>query len=99
MLGSTSLTARPVYIDFIYLINLGLMIGILMMAFSAWKRLILYQKSKWLLRLWNFFEWGLIISLLYNSFDFSFLQRIYVTILTLFVLVRLVLSGNMKWVA
>ena len=24
------------------------MIGFLMMAFSAWKRLILYQKSKWL---------------------------------------------------
>jgi sigma-B regulation protein RsbU (phosphoserine phosphatase) len=99
MLGSTSLTARPVYIDFIYLINLGLMIGFLMMAFSAWKRLILYQKSKWLLRLWNFFEWGLIISLLYNSFDFPFLQGIYVTILTLFVVIGLVLSGNMKWVA
>jgi phosphoserine phosphatase RsbU/P len=99
MLGSTTLTARPIYIDLIYLINLGLMIGFLMMAFSAWKRLILYQKSKWLLRLWNFFEWGLLISLLYNSFDFPFLQGIYVTVLTLFVVVGLVLSGNMKWVA
>jgi hypothetical protein len=58
LLNSTKLTTHPVFIDFIYLINLGLMLSFLLMAFSAWKRLILYQKSKWLLRLWSFFEYG-----------------------------------------
>ena len=53
LLGSTRLTTDVVFIDLIYLINLGLMICFLTMAFMAWKRLILYQKSKWLLRLWS----------------------------------------------
>jgi serine phosphatase RsbU (regulator of sigma subunit) len=99
LLGNTKLTGHVVYIDFIYLINVGLMISFLTMAFTAWKRLILYQKSKWLLRFWTFFEYGLLISLLYNTFSFPFVESIYITILVAFLLAGLVLSGNMKWVA
>ncbi|HYC83832.1 MAG TPA: GAF domain-containing SpoIIE family protein phosphatase, partial [Chryseosolibacter sp.] len=99
LLGATKLTREVVFIDLVYLINLGLMIGFLIMAFTAWKRLILYQKSKWLLRLWNFFEWGLLITLIYNSFDLPFIEPVFVTLLVLFVVTGLVLSGNMKWVA
>ena len=99
LLGATKLTTHVVFIDLNYLINLGLMIGFLLMAFTAWKRLILYQKSKWLLRLWSFFEWGLLITLIYNSFDFPVVEGFHVAMLTLFVIMALVLSGNMKWVA
>lgn len=88
-----------VLIDLVYLINLGLMIGFLTMTFTAWKRLILYQKSKWLLRLWSIFELTLLLSLLYNAFDFPFIEGIYWTMLTFFVVVGLTLSANMKWVA
>jgi sigma-B regulation protein RsbU (phosphoserine phosphatase) len=99
LLGSGKLTTHVVYIDLIYLFNMPLMIGFLIMAFTAWKRLILYQKSKWLLRLWSFFEWGLLTTLIYNSFDFPFVEGLQVTLLSLFVIVGLILSGNMKWVA
>jgi sigma-B regulation protein RsbU (phosphoserine phosphatase) len=99
LLGSTKLITHVVFIDLVYLINLGLMIGFLIMAFTAWKRLILYQKSKWLLRLWSLFEWGLLISLLYNTFDFPYIEFLYISLLTLFIIIGLVLSGNMKWVA
>lgn len=99
LLGGTKLTNHIVYIDLIYLINVGLMISFLTMAFTAWKRLILYQKSKWLLRFWAFFEYGLLISLLYNSFNFPYVEWVYVTLLVAFLLAGLVLSGNMKWVA
>lgn len=99
VLGSTKLTGHVVFIDLIYLINLGVMIGFLIMAFTAWKRLILYQKSKWLLRLWSLFEWGLLLSLIYNSFDIPFIKNFYYAILTVFVIIGLILSGNMKWVA
>ena len=99
LLGDTTLTRHTVFLDLVYLINLGLMIGFLMMAFAAWKRLILYQKSKWLLRLWAFFEIGLLISLLYNSFKFPVVEWLYGTLLGIFVIVGLVLTGNMKWVA
>lgn len=99
LLGDTSLTRHIVFWDLVYMINLGLMIGFLMMAFAAWKRLILYQKSKWLLRLWAVFEFGLLISLVYNSFKVPLVEWLYGTILGVFVIIALVLSGNMKWVA
>ncbi len=104
LLGSTKLTTHPVFIDTFYLINMGLMVAFLIMAFTAWKRLILYQKSKWLLRFWNVFEWGLLITLLYNSFGIATIQStiiedVHVVLLTFFVLLALVLSANMKWVA
>jgi len=99
LLGSTRLTTEVVFVDLIYMVNLGLMIGFLIMAFTAWKRLILYQKSKWLMRLWSFFEWTLLLSLLYNAFDFPFIEGLYWGMLTFFVLIGLVLSANMKWVA
>jgi phosphoserine phosphatase RsbU/P len=99
LMGNTKLSSLVVFRDFIYLVNLGLMIGFLLMAFTAWKRLILYQKSKWLLRLWTFFEIGLLLTLLYNSFNIPRVEWIYITVLTILVLTGLVLSGNMKWVA
>lgn len=99
LMGNTNLTGFVVFRDFIYLVNLGLMIGFLLMAFTAWKRLILYQKSKWLLRLWTFFEVTLLLSLLYNSFNFPKVEWLYATILGILVVTGLVLSGNMKWVA
>ncbi|HEY9049313.1 MAG TPA: GAF domain-containing SpoIIE family protein phosphatase [Ohtaekwangia sp.] len=99
LMGSTRLTTNVVFKDLLYLINLALMIGFLLMAFTAWKRLILYQKSKWLIRLWAFFEIGLLLSLLYNTFRIPMVQWLYGTLMGIFIVVGLVLSGNMKWVA
>src|SRR5690606_26095315 len=69
------------------------------MAYTAWKRLILYQKSKWLLRLWAFFEIGLLFTLIYNTFQLPWGEWVGMALLTIFVITGLVLSGNMKWVA
>lgn len=99
LLGGSKLASNFLYLEFTYLINLGLMVSVLLCAFMAWKRLILYQKSKWLIRLWTFFEWGMAISLLFNSLNHVFVQQYFQYVLGLFVLVGLVLSGNMKWVA
>lgn len=99
LLGATTLTANIVYIEVTYLINLGLMTSFLLAAFTAWKRLILYQKSKWLLRLWAFFEYALLVSLLYNSYIFPRADWLFNTAFGFFIVVGLVLSGNLKWVA
>jgi serine phosphatase RsbU (regulator of sigma subunit) len=98
-MGSAALTSHIIYVEVIYLINLGLMTSFLLAAFTSWKRLILYQKSKWLLRLWAFFEYALLISLLYNTFIFPNIDWLYNTVFGIFIVVGLVLSGNMKWVA
>src|SRR5690606_2655885 len=98
LLGNTKLPSDVVYIDLVYLINIWLMISFLILAFTAWKRLILYQKSKWLLRFWALFEYGLLISLLYNSFNFPRIDWLYIAMLVTFLLTGLGLSGNMNWV-
>lgn len=98
LLGSR-LPSHPVFKDLVYMINLGLMIGFLLMAFTAWKRLILYQKSKWLLRLWAIFEYGLLISLLLNCFRIPIVEQLFGPALGAFVVIGLILSANMKWVA
>ena len=99
LLGSTALTRNVVYQDLVYLINLGLMVSFLIMAFTVWKRLILYQKSKWLLRTWAVFEVGLLLTLAYNSFKLPLVDWIFGTLLTIFIVLGLILSGNLKWVA
>ncbi len=99
LLKSTALTENVVYVEVIYLINLGLMSAFLLASFAAWKRLILYQKSKWLLRGWSVFEYSLLLGLLYTCFDRTPNETLYLVLLGIFVVMGLVLSANMKWVA
>ncbi len=99
LLGDTVLTTNVVFLDLIYLINLPLMLSFLLMAFPAWKRLITYHKSKWLVRLWNIFEYGLLLTLLYITLGFEIVEWANSSLLAFFVVLGLILSGNMKWVA
>ena len=97
--GTSRLAGHFLYLEITYLITMPLMAGFLVMSFTAWKRLILYQKSKWLLRLWQVFEYGLFVSLIYNSIQWPELDWLYDVLLAFFVVVGLVLSANTKWVA
>ncbi|HOX82685.1 MAG TPA: SpoIIE family protein phosphatase [Chryseolinea sp.] len=99
LLGNTSLPRNAAYQDFVYLINLGLMVSFLIMTFTVWKRLILYQKSKWLLRIWAVFEVGLLLSLIYNSLKLPLVDGVFWTLFIAFIILGLILSGNLKWVA
>jgi len=53
LLKNNELSNNPYFIDTLYHINTGLIATFLIAAFAVWKRLILYQKTKWLVRLWN----------------------------------------------
>lgn len=99
LLNDTILVNHPVFIDFTYLVNLGLLSTFIIMAFTVYKRLILYQKSKWLMRLWTFFEMMLMLSVIYNSFNLPVVEWLSITLLSIIVVVGLILTGNMKWVA
>lgn len=87
------------YKEVIYLINVALLCSFLLASFASWKRLILYQKSKWLLRGWAFFEYSLLAALLYTCFDRTPNETVYFVLLIFFIVVGLILSANMKWVA
>jgi len=99
LLGDTKLPSNVIFIDIIYLINLALFISFLLAAFTVWKRLILYQKSKWLIRLWRIFEVTLLVALLYDHLNLQLNGAISTFLAVILGIVGLVLSGNMKWVA
>jgi len=99
LLGTTILTSNILFTDFIYQINLGLFISFLLAAYTSWKRLILYQKSKWLIRTWMVFELCLFAVLVYDSFHISIPETATTLILVFIGLLVIVLSANMRWVA
>lgn len=94
-----NLSKNGLFINFIYLSNLGLVCAYLVSTFIVWKRLIIYQKSKFLLRAWKIFEYALLLSLLYEIFPFPFLEEFGKYYTGGLVLLGIFLSANMKWVA
>jgi phosphoserine phosphatase RsbU/P len=99
LLGNTKLSQNLIFLDFIYLINLGLICGFLISTFVVWKRLILYQKSKFLLTTWKVFEYGLLISLAYNLFGGTASAWFHDYYIAILVILGVFLSANTKWVA
>ncbi len=99
MLGNTSLATNVVFSDFICQINLALLVNFLIAALASWKRLILYQKSKWLIRTWLIFELILFVVLLYGSAGITFSETVSTTMNLVIGVLVLALSANMRWVA
>ncbi len=99
LLGSTKLSTNVFFIDVEYLVNLALLLSFLIAAYTCWKRLILYQKSKWLIRGWLGFEIALLIVLLSDNIQVEIKEWLFTTVSVLTGILALVLSANMKWVA
>lgn len=99
MLGKSSLATNVVFGDFICQINLALLVNFLVAALTSWKRLILYQKSKWLIRTWGVFELILLAVLLYDSAGIKFSETVSTTMNLVIAVLVLALSANMRWVA
>lgn len=97
--GSSRLTTHFIFQETVYLIVMPLWASLLMMCLVAWKRLILYQKTKWPYRLWMLFEYGLIGLLVLSMLPVSLASRFEQVLLGVFVLLALALSANTKWVA
>ncbi len=99
LLGSSKFASNILFADIIYQINLALLLSFLVAAFTSWKRLILYQKSKWLIRFWLAFEFTLLIVLVYDSLNLVLPETATATLNIVLILMAIVLSANMKWVA
>src|SRR5688572_11744493 len=86
-------------LNFIYNVNFGLFIYFLAKAFSTWKRLILFQKSKSLHIEWKWFEYLMYGSLLLTLFNINYVTYIFIPLLCLLVLYVLFVCVNLRWVA
>lgn len=97
--GSSRLTAHFIFQETTYLVVMPLWASLLLICLVAWKRLILYQKTKWSYRLWMVFEYGLLGLLFLSMLPIPAINRFDQVLQGLFVLLALVLSANTKWVA
>ena len=97
--ANNSISQNPVTINFFYNILIGLIIVFMISTFVVWKRLILYQKTKTLVKSWSFFEYLLLAALLFDFWGHKILST-YFNIATVVVIsVAVVLSFNLKWIA
>lgn len=95
----SSFIENPITINFFYHIYVGLVVIYLISTFVVWKRLILYQKSKNLIQLWNFFETALVLALLFDFLGFELESNRFNIALVFLTTFSLVLSLNLKWIA
>ncbi len=100
-LVGTSHLADNIYLtNFFYHINLGLISAFVISTLIVWKRLILYQKTRNLIIFWQAFEYVLLISILLNFFGVeTFGAFTYNIFLLILLVLGVVLSVNLKWVA
>lgn len=99
LLGNSKLTENVFLINFFYLIIFGLVAAFLTSTLMVWKQLILYQKSKRLITLWRIFEYTLLVSILLSFFPLNPIGFLYDMVLLVLLVLGLVLSVNLKWVA
>jgi len=95
----TQFIKNPITINFFYHIYTGLVIIYLISTFVVWKRLILYQKSKNLIQLWNFFEVSLFLALAFDFLGYELESNTFNIALVFLTTFSIVLSLNLKWIA
>jgi len=98
-IGNTNFAENVFVIKIAYHLNFGLVSAFLISTFIVWKRLILYQKSKFLLKSWAIFEYLLLSSLALDLIFSDFSNFISIALLTILIFMGLAFSVNLKWVA
>ncbi len=95
----TTFIQNPVTVNFLYQVYVGLVIVYIVSTFVVWKRFILYQKSKNLVQLWNFFEYALLLSLFVDFLGYDLESNFFNIALVFLTTFSVVLSFNLKWIA
>lgn len=97
-LGESKIGSEPFLQNFFYHVNFAWTSIFLISTALLWKHLILYQKSKQVVKQWQAFEFAMLIAAFFvffnkNNFDYSFLFG-----LVIMLILSVVLSGNLKWI-
>ncbi|MFC3878967.1 GAF domain-containing SpoIIE family protein phosphatase [Algoriphagus namhaensis] len=97
-LGDSKLASEPFLKNFFYHINFALTSVFLISATLLWKNLILYQRTKRVVKQWQAYEFALLIAMFFiffnqNTLDYSFLFG-----MVLLIGFGIVLSINLKWI-
>ncbi len=98
LLGDSNLINEPFLRNFFYHVNFALISIFLISSALLWKHLILYQKSKRVVKQWQAYEFAMLAAMFFiffnnNSLDYSFLFG-----LVILVSLGIILSANLKWI-
>lgn len=99
LFANSTLAESPLTVNFFYNILVALVVVFMVSTFVVWKRLILYQKSKNLLKLWGFFEIALLGSLFFDLLGLEYGEVQFNVALVILGCFSLILIFNLKWVA
>lgn len=89
----------PYFVNGYYIINSIFIMIFTSKTFYLFKRMIMYQKTKGLVIIWNLFEYGTILSVVLNIWDVPFGGPTFYELLLGVGIFALLLSVNVKWVA
>lgn len=97
-LGDSKLASELFLKNFFYHVNFALTTIFLISSALLWKHLILYQKSKQVVKQWQAFEFAMLVAMFFvffnkNNFDYSFFFG-----MVILLVISAVLSGNLKWI-
>jgi phosphoserine phosphatase RsbU/P len=98
MLGNSRLASDPLLINFFYHINFAFLSLFLISCTILWKHLILYQKSKRIVKQWQAFEILLLVSMFFNFFNQNTLDYSFLFGLIFLTCYAIYLSINLKWI-
>lgn len=90
---------KALIMDVLYHINILLVTVFLTRAFFYWKQMVLHQNKLQVQRFWDIFEYTLLVSLLFNFFDFDLQHPPFILALSGLLILAFILSFNLKWVA
>ncbi len=92
-------TTSGIIINVLYHINIAISTTFLTKAFFYWKRMVFHQKGDTVTKIWNIFEYLLLVSLLFNFFEFDLSHLPFTLALLVLLILGLILSVNLRWVA
>jgi serine phosphatase RsbU (regulator of sigma subunit) len=97
-IGDSKLASELFLKNFFYHVNFALTTIFLISSALLWKHLILYQKSKQVVKQWQAFEFAMLVAMFFvffnkNNFDYSFFFG-----MVILLVISAVLSGNLKWI-
>ncbi len=99
VVSGSKLAQHELLLSLLYHINIGLILAFVISTFLVWKKLVLYQKTKALLRTWQVFEYSFLASLLFHFVPHVRFDLPFSLIFAFLVALGLVISPNLKWIA
>ncbi len=92
-------TVTSHFINFLYHLNIILVMIFLHQSFFYWKKMVAFQQGHYIIQVWDLYEYLLLASLLFNFFEFELRHIPFTFSCILLITLSLFMSIHLKWIA